>query len=291
MQASSVSRSRAAAEKSSVMNGKSRAHCRGDLSEQAGKMFFESDGSRSGASVLDVRSRMFVTLLASAATVGISSFEGQAVLFAASLLYVFSIRRWRALAVSYAAMLVMMGLAALCTWGISRIMPAMKFSPESLAVPFLRGAVMLNVVLPLALTSRIQELLTALKSLRLPFCIYIPAAVMIRFIPTFMNDIRQVAETLKIRGYHPGPGEMLRHPLMTLRLLFTPLLFRSLRTSEELGIAAELKGLDAGGRFVPFRESSWSGRDTLLVLLAVTVCAAALYCHVQWGSASVPAMR
>ena len=286
MQESSVSRNRIGAE-GSGRRGRETA-CR-ESTPGAERLF--SDAGKDGVSVLDVRSRMFVTLLASAVTVGISSFEGQMVLFAASLLYACLVRRWRALAVAYAAMVLMMLLAAACTWGLSRVVPAVKFSPESLAVPFLRGAVMLNVVLPLALTSRIQALLTALKSLRLPFCIYIPAAVMIRFIPTFMNDIRQVAETLKIRGYHPGPGEMFRHPLMMLRLLFTPLLFRSLRTSEELGIAAELKGLEAGGTFVPFRESAWSGRDTLLVLFAVAVSAAAVYCQVRWGGAFVPAMR
>lgn len=240
---------------------------------------------------LDVRSRMAVTLLASAVTVIVGSFEGQAVLFLASFGYACSVRRWRALAAAYAAMTLMMGLAALFTWGISRLMPSMPFSPEGLAVPFMRGAVMLNVVLPLALTCRIQALLTALKGLHLPFCVYLPGAVMIRFIPTFMNDIKQVSETLKIRGYSLGPGSMLRHPRMTLRLLFTPLLFRSLRTSEELGIAAELKGLEAEGRFVPFRRAVWSARDTLLVVLAVVVSAAALYCHVRWGNAAVSGMR
>ena len=168
----------------------------------------------------------------------------------------------------------------------------LPFSPESLAVPFMRGAVMLNVVLPLALTCRVQALLTALKGLRLPFCIYLPGAVMIRFIPTFMNDVKQVAETLKIRGCRLGPGEMFRHPLMMLRLLFTPLLFRSLRTSEELAIAAELKGLEAGGKFVPFRVSSWMARDTQLVLLAVVVAVSAFACHLMWGDASsMSAMR
>ena len=240
---------------------------------------------------LDVRSRMAVTLLASVVTVMVASLEGQTALFVASLAYAFSVRRWRALAVAYAAMAVMMGLAALFTWGISRVTPAMPFSPEGMAVPFMRGAVMLNVVLPLALTCRVQALLTALKGLRLPFCVYLPGAVMIRFIPTFMDDVRQVSETLKIRGYRLGPGSMIRHPLMTLRLLFTPLLFRSLRASEELGIAAELKGLEYGGRFVPFRRSVWSWRDTLLVTLAVGVCALALYCHVRWGSGTSSAMR
>lgn len=246
-----------------------------------------SCGEVAAAEGMDVRSRMFVTLLCSVVTIVISSLEGQLVLFAASLLYALSIRRYRALLVAYAFLAVMMGVAVLFTLGISAVMPSMPFSFRGLAVPFLRGTVMLNVVLPLALTSRIQELLTALKGLHLPFCIYIPGAVMIRFIPTFMNDIRQVAETLKIRGYNLGFGEMCRRPLMMLRLLFTPLLFRSLRTSEELGIAAELKGLDAGGRFVPFRGGSWSRRDTVLVILAVAAAALALYCHAVWGGETV----
>lgn len=239
----------------------------------------------------DVRSRMFVTLFASVMTIVISTFEGQAVLFASSLPYVLSVRRYRAVALSYAAMLVMMALAALFTWGISRLAPAMPFSFRSLAVPFLRGAVMLNVILPLALTCRIQELLTALKGLHLPFCIYIPGAVMIRFIPTFMHDIRQVSETLRIRGYDLGFGEMFRHPLMMLRLLFTPLLFRSLRTSEELAVAAELKGLEAGSRFVPLRSPVWKGRDSLLVLLALAAALLSLYCQIRWGGSTVSAMH
>ena len=284
MQESSVSRNRIGAEGS----GGRETECR--VSTPGAERLF-SDAGNDGVSVLDVRSRMFVTLLASAVTVGISSFEGQMVLFAASLLYACLVRRWRALAVAYAALALMMGIAAACSWGVSRAVSGMPFSPESLVVPFLRSAVMLNVVLPLALASRIQALLTALKGLRLPFCVYLPGAVMIRFIPTFMNDVRQVAETLKIRGCSLGPGEMFRHPLMMLRLLLAPLLFRSLRTSEELGIAAELKGLEAGGRFVPFRRRQWSARDTALVVLAVAVVAAALYCHARWGSASSPAMR
>jgi len=240
---------------------------------------------------VDARARMAVSLLMSAVTVCISSVEGQALLLAASFLYVLSIRRWKAVGIAYAFLAVMMGIAVLFTYGISLLTPTMPFSPRGIAVPFMRSAEMMNVVLPLALTCRIQELLTALKGLRLPFCIYIPAAVMIRFIPTFMHDIRQVAETLKIRGYSLSFGEMFRHPLMMLRLMFTPLLFRSLRTSEELGMAAELKGLEAGSRFVPFRTQKWTGRDTALVLLAVAVATLALYVHFEFGTVPTRGMR
>lgn len=232
----------------------------------------------------DARARMAVSLLASAMTIIISSFEGQTVLFAASLCYVLSIRRYRAVLIAYVFMALMMALAALCTYGLSRLNPAMPFTFSAVAVPFMRGIVMMNVVLPLALTCRIQDLLTALKGLKLPFCIYIPAAVMIRFIPTFMNDVKQVAETLKIRGYELNFTQFCLHPLLMLRLMFTPLLFRSLRTSEELGMAAELKGLDSQSVFVPYKKNRWSAKDSLLVCCAVFISLLALYGHYEFGT-------
>ena len=92
-------------------------------------------------------------------------------------------------------------LAMGCAFGMSLLSPSMPaFSAVSLVVPFLRMATMLNVILPLAFSCRVQSLLTALKSLRLPFCLYLPAAVMIRFIPTFLHDAKQVSETLRIRA-------------------------------------------------------------------------------------------
>jgi energy-coupling factor transport system permease protein len=253
--------------------------------------FLGIDGEAVPNAACDVRARMAVSLIASAVTILISSFEGQLVLFVASLLYALSIRRFKALIVSYLFIAFMMCLATLCTWGISRLAPFLPFTFRGLAVPFMRGLVMLNVVLPLALTCRIQDLLTALKGLHLPFCIYIPGAVMIRFMPTFINDIKQISETLRIRGYDLSLGEMFRHPLLMLRLIFTPLMFRSLRTSEDLGIAAELKGLDAHSHFVPYRSPRWTKRDTILILIALAVVVAALGCHYSFGQVPVAGHR
>lgn len=146
-------------------------------------------------------------------------------------------------------------------------------------------ATMLNVILPLAFSCRVQSLLTALKSLRLPFCLYLPAAVMIRFIPTFLHDAKQVSETLRIRGWRMTPWNAFRHPVLLIRLVFTPLLFRSLKTSEELGIAAELKGLGYGEGMRPYRKLVWKASDTWLLVAACLVAAAAVLCQhaVGWA--------
>ena len=59
----------------------------------------------------------------------------------------------------------------------------------------------MNAVLPLALTIRMQTLLTSLQSFRLPFMLYLPAAVMIRFISSFISDVKQIGQSIKIRGF------------------------------------------------------------------------------------------
>uniref|UniRef100_UPI003FEF4ED0 energy-coupling factor transporter transmembrane component T n=1 Tax=Bilophila wadsworthia TaxID=35833 RepID=UPI003FEF4ED0 len=117
------------------------------------------------------------------------------------------------------------------------------------------------------------------------FCLYLPAAVMIRFIPTFLHDAKQVSETLRIRGWRMTPWNAFRHPVLLIRLVFTPLLFRSLKTSEELGIAAELKGLGYGEGMRPYQKLVWKASDTWLLVAACLVAAAAVLCQhaVGWA--------
>ena len=121
-------------------------------------------------------------------------------------------------------------------------------SIKSLVIPFLRGLSMMNVVMVLALTTRVEDLLATLERMHLPFCLFLPTAVMLRFIPTFADDIRQVWETLKIKGWPLGPAMVTLQPLLSARLILAPILFRALKSSETLGVASELKGLGAAKR-------------------------------------------
>ncbi|RRD69378.1 MULTISPECIES: energy-coupling factor transporter transmembrane protein EcfT [unclassified Desulfovibrio] len=236
----------------------------------------------------DVRAKMLVCALASLMSIAVSNLEGQLVLVGASLLYALTLRRVGALLIAYALVALMTLMAVFCVWIMSfflpKLMESLTFS--GLIVPFLRILTMVHVVLPLALSSRIQAMLNALQSLRLPFWIYLPTAVVFRFLPTFWHDITQISESLRLRGYRITPWSLTRHPLLGMRLLFTPLLFRSLRSSEDLGIAAELKGLGYGGQITPYRSPVWKRSDTLLVAAAVLAAAAALTCQIFLGGGS-----
>lgn len=235
-----------------------------------------SPSNTSALNLLDVRVKMIIAALASITTAAISSPLAQLFLFGTSFLYLLLLRRPKLIFVFYVLCLTMVAIAAGFALLLAYFFPAMGKGLElkSLVVPFLRAFTMLNVVLPLAFTGKLQHVLNGLQKLHLPFVIYLPAAVIVRFIPTFTNDIKQIWESLKIRGYQINPWTMTIHPFQTTRLLFTPLLIRALKTGDELGIAAEMKGLNAKSAVVKKRAQPFSKRDFTAVSLAVLVLAA-----------------
>jgi energy-coupling factor transport system permease protein len=120
--------------------------------------------------------------------------------------------------------------------------------PGAFFNPFLRVLVLVNTILVLAVSSRIQDIMNSLKILGLPFVIYLPASVMIRFIPEFINDVKLIRESMRIKGFNPGILFVTLHPFLVVRLLVVPLTIRALRSADNLAVAAELKGMDANTR-------------------------------------------
>ena len=133
----------------------------------------------------DARTKLAVTLATALLTVACSGLVSQIILFAATLVYALLIERPKLLAVLYLLMAVMMSVAAGCGLAIEHWFPGFGgLSIKSLVIPFLRGLSMMNAVMVLALTTRVEDLLATLERMHLPFCLFLPSAVMLRFIPT-----------------------------------------------------------------------------------------------------------
>lgn len=232
---------------------------------------------------LDTRTKMLLCLVASLASIGLTDMAALGVLLAASAVYALSARDVKGLLVSYAAVALMLGTSALCVIGMGLIWPSIAtLEARRFVVPFMRILLSINVILGLALTSRVQSILTSLKDLRLPALVFIPASVMIRFIPTFIGDIRQIWQTLRIRGYARSPLSLAARPGQALRVLFMPLVFRALRSADDLAMAAELKGVGGQIRVTAHRSARLARRDYLT--LAVGACLVALAVWLQLRS-------
>lgn len=229
--------------------------------------------------LIDAKNKLILILIGAIATVAFSDLYAQLTLFVATFSLALTLRKPALLLVLYGFMACMMGIAVVCTLVLSHFIAALAdFAVPKLVIPFLRGLTMMNLVVGLAMTTKIEHIMQALTALRLPFLLTLPSTVMIRFIPTFANDVIQVWETLKIRGWQMNFKMICSHPLLCARLVFTPVLFRALKSSESLGVAAELKGLDRGFHssrqpqssikdFYETRAQRWIWILTLLVLM------------------------
>lgn len=226
---------------------------------------------------LDIRVPMGICVMTSISTIALSNDIAIGLVWLVSFMYFLSLKRMKTVFMTYLAMAGMTAMAVLCVGVILFFFPALgeKLTAKTLVIPCVRICILLNVILPLALTCRVNRMLSALESMRLPFFLFLPMAVIIRFIPTFSNDIQQVWEALKIRGVRPSVGNFIRHPIMMMRLLVAPVIFRSLKTAEQLGIAAELKGISAQTKGQSQEVAIWTGRDTCVLAWAVVTLIAA----------------
>lgn len=229
---------------------------------------------------LDIRVPMAICLMTSLSTIALSNDIAIGIVWLVSFAYFLSLKRAKTVVMTYLAMAGMTAMAVICVGILLFFFPALgeKLTAKTLVIPCVRICILLNVILPLALTCRVNRMLSALESMHLPFFLFLPMAVIIRFIPTFSNDIQQVWEALKIRGVRPSVGNFIRHPVMMMRLLVAPVIFRSLKTAEQLGIAAELKGISAQTKGQLQGDAVWTAKDTLvLAVAAVTLIVAFTY--------------
>lgn len=206
------------------------------------------------------------------------------VLWFSTLLWAMTLARPMLLVKAHTVVAGLLGVACLFVLGIG-IGDKAGVGPVGLAIPFIRGLCILNTVLVLALSSKVEDLMAILERLRLPFVVYLPAAVMIRFIPTFMADIRRVADALRLKGV--DARFCLAHPLEAVRMAFMLVLFRALKSAENLALAAQMKGVT--GRLAAKPSEKLTRESRLARLVALAALAASVAAWVLWSNLYVPA--
>lgn len=115
---------------------------------------------------------------------------------------------------------------------------------------------------------RVGELMAGLERLRLPRQIVIPAAVVLRFIPTVREESAGIASAMTGRGislWRVGPSAWLEYRLV-------PLLIATVKSGEELTQAALTRGLGRPGRAVRISRVGLRPVD----LAALALCALGL---------------
>ncbi|MBF0779867.1 MULTISPECIES: energy-coupling factor transporter transmembrane component T [unclassified Granulicatella] len=127
-------------------------------------------------------------------------------------------------------------------------------------------------------TSRISQLINALRMWRVPEPIVLTFAVMFRFFPVIRQDIRTIQQSLKVRGIFMSRKDMLCSPLKYGEYVLIPLVMSSSRTAQDLTIATMTKSI-AGKAKSMYHQPKYTWFDGAVFL---SMCAYILI--IEWRS-------
>lgn len=196
---------------------------------------------------LDIRVKVLTLFFLSLSLIFLTNPIGLIFLGVLSTICLFSLGKHRLMAIIYLLLITTWLFSQGFTWVLIQFIPTMKEQTViQTMIPFLRMWPLINMALTVSLSMEIGNALMALKKMRLPRIIYLPIMVALRFIPGFINDVKQLRDCLLIRGITLNFYALLRRPNRTLRLLLVPMVIRALRLADELAIAAELKRVGYG---------------------------------------------
>jgi len=123
----------------------------------------------------------------------------------------------------------------------------------------------------------ISEITMALERMRLPRGIILSIAVMFRYFPSIKDDFFIIIDSMKLKGLYTSKCSAMLHPIRTMEFIIVPMLFKSLRTAEELSCAALVKGIENTGKKTSYFDVKLRPIDAVFSLAAIIVLTASMY--------------
>lgn len=131
-------------------------------------------------------------------------------------------------------------------------------------------------------TTTVSELIAAMVALRLPRSVTITFAMVLRFFPTFGEEMRRIYDAMKLRGLALSWQNIRTRPLQLLEATVIPIVMRSASIAEELSASAVTRGIDNPARRSSFVQLRLRVRDVVVLMVFLVVSAALFYCKYQW---------
>ena len=120
----------------------------------------------------------------------------------------------------------------------------------------------------------ISEITMALECMRLPRGIILSIAVMFRYFPSITDDFLIIIDSMKLKGLYTSKRSAMLHPIRTMEFIIVPMLFKSLRTAEELSCAALIKGIENTGKKTSYFDVRLRSVDLVFSFAALAILTA-----------------
>lgn len=116
-------------------------------------------------------------------------------------------------------------------------------------------------------------LVCALRKMRLHKGFVLALTVALRFLPTARQEVQLIKECMKMRGIELTFKRFLKSPALIIEYSLVPLLFRSVKISEEMTAAALVKGVEYPGEKTSLTDVRLTVFDWAFFCTAVCIMA------------------
>lgn len=109
----------------------------------------------------------------------------------------------------------------------------------------------------------------ALEKLRFPRSVIFTLTLVLRFIPVFIGEVKDLMDSLKVRGISLGLRSILRRPRLIFRALVIPLMIRIMKIADDLASAMEARGVGAPFKRTSLHDYKISRMDVIFTILVL----------------------
>ena len=111
-------------------------------------------------------------------------------------------------------------------------------------------------------TTEVSEIITSLQKMNTPSFIITPIIVIFRFFPTLKIELNAIKDAMKLKGIK-------KNPIKVLEYVYVPLLFSSVKISEDLNASGLARGLGLYNKSTQTVSTRFTFLDLLSVLILI----------------------
>ena len=163
---------------------------------------------------------------------------------------------------------------------IAAIQQLCAFLPQAIETILSIFTLFIRVMIPVVLfastfiaTTKVSELIAAMYSLKIPRSITITFAMVLRFFPTFSEEIHNIYDAMKLRG--------IALSMLILEAIAIPIVMRSASIAEELSASAVTRGIDNPAQRTSFIQLKVHAKDWMVLFFFLVAFVVLFFCKYQ----------
>lgn len=171
---------------------------------------------------------------------------------------------------------------------IAIIQELCSYTPQAVETILSIFTLFIRVMIPVILfastfiaTTKVSELIAAMYSLRLPRSVTITFAMVLRFFPTFNEEIHFIYDAMILRGITVSWKNVFTRPGLLLEAMVVPIVMRSASIAEELSASAVTRGIDNPGQRTSFVKLKVMPRDIIVLVVFMSAFVVLFYAKYQ----------